>query len=157
RAQFPGRGATMEMIRPDVRTVRPGLVYEDDYVKIFADYVNHIPQEICECFAYRVESKLDGKSVVFSGDTSPLDSMVEFAKDADLLIHECTFPQEALDYREEIGIGTASHTSPGELGKIATKANVKNLVATHFSTFDTTNPVVKKFVGMHMPIEMVGP
>jgi ribonuclease Z len=31
------------------------------------------------------------------------------------------------------------------------------LVATHFGHFDTTSPVLKRFLAHHMPIELVGP
>jgi ribonuclease Z len=73
------------------------------------------------------------------------------------LIHECTFPQKAIDFRSKIGIGTWAHTSPLDLGKIAVQARVKSLVATHFGHFDTTNAVLKKHLAKHMPIELVGP
>jgi ribonuclease Z len=83
--------------------------------------------------------------------------MLRLARDADLLIHECTFPEEALEFRRRTNIGTYAHTSPTELGKLATQARVKRLVATHFGHFDTTNPVLKRTLANHMPIELVGP
>ena len=64
----------------------------------------------------------EGKVVAFSGDTAPCEAMVRLAKDADLLIHECTFPESFLAHRAKSGVGTYSHTSPLELGKIATRA-----------------------------------
>jgi ribonuclease Z len=94
---------------------------------------------------------------VFSGDTKPCDTMRRYAKDCDLLIHECTFPEEALAFRRKTQIGTSDHTSPIELGKLAAGAGAKQVVATHFAHFDTTNPVLKSFLEKHMPIELVGP
>lgn len=156
RAQFPQRRDTMEMIRPIVKKMSSGLVYEDDYVKVYADYVDHIPEEISECFGLRFETA-EGKVVAFSGDTAPCESIHRLAKDADLLIHEATFPKEALEFRNKVGIGTSAHTSPLELGKIAKKANVKSLATCHFAHFDTTSPIVKKYLAKHMPIDKVGP
>ena len=81
----------------------------------------------------------------------------EMAQGADLLIHECTFPRTALEFRDKVGIGTSAHTSPKDLGEIASRAGVKYLVANHFGHFDTINPVLKKHLATHMPIERVGP
>jgi ribonuclease Z len=83
--------------------------------------------------------------------------MVTLAKDADLLIHECTFPESFLAHRARSGVGTYSHTSPTELGKLATKANAKRLVATHFGHFDSTSTVIKRAAGAHLPVELMGP
>lgn len=99
----------------------------------------------------------DGKSVSFSGDTSPCERFIELSKDVDLMIHECTFPQSAIEHRKNIQVGTWSHTSPRELGEIASAAGAKKLVATHFGSYDTTNPIVRKIMGVHMPIDLIGP
>jgi ribonuclease Z len=155
RAQYRQRADTIEMVRPAVHEFSPGLVFQDDLVKVYADYVDHIPSEILHCFGFRIE--VAGKVLAFSGDTKPCDAMLRLAEGADLLMHECTFPEEALEFRRKTNIGTYAHTSPTELGKLATRARVKNLVATHFGHFDTTNPVVKRYLAQHMPIELVGP
>jgi ribonuclease Z len=156
RAQYPQRQRNLHVLHPRIRGCRPGLVYEDELGKVSACYVEHIPREISPCFALRMDT-VDGESVVFSGDTSPCDRLIELARDCDLLIHECTFPQAAIDFRSKAGIGTWAHTSPTDLGKIAVAARAKSLVATHFGHFDTTNPVLKRHLARHMPIELVGP
>lgn len=155
RAQFPQRRDSMEMIRPSISVIEPGLVYEDENIKVYADYVDHIESELMHCFGFRVEA--GDKVVTFSGDTAPSEALLRLAQDADVLIHECSFPEEALEFRKKVGIGTFAHTSPIELGKIATKANVKTLIPTHFAHFDTTSPIVKKYLAKHMPIDAVGP
>jgi ribonuclease Z len=156
RAQYPQRQANLHVLRPDLRECRPGLVYEDDRVRIRACHVEHIPREISPCFALRMDTA-DGQSVVFSGDTAPCDRLIELAQDCDLLIHECTFPQQAIDFRSKAGIGTWAHTSPLDLGRIAVDARAKSLVATHFGHFDTTNPVLRRHLAKHMPIDLIGP
>jgi len=155
RAAYKQRAESMEMVRPEVREFGPGPVFDDGVVKVSADYVEHIGRELLHCFGFRIEAA--GKVIAFSGDTAPCESMVRLAQGADLLIHECTFPEEALEFRKKAQIGTYAHTSPTELGRLATRAGVKSLVATHFGHFDTTSPILKKSLARHMPIELVGP
>jgi ribonuclease Z len=156
RAQYPQRQKNLHVLRPQVSEYEPGVIFEDDLVKVTACHVEHIPREVTPCFALRFDS-VDGKSVVFSGDTAPCDRLIKLAQDCDLLIHECTFPQKAIDFRSKAGIGTWAHTSPFDLGQIAVAAHVKSLIATHFGHFDTTSPVLKKHLAKHMPVELVGP
>lgn len=155
RAQYKQRAESMEMVRPEVREFGPGPIFDDGLVKVHADYVEHIPREFLDCFGFRVEAA--GKVIAFSGDTAPCESMVRLAQGADLLIHECTFPEEALAFRKKVQIGTYAHTSPTELGRLATRAGVKSLVATHFGHFDTTSVILKRSLAKHMPVELVGP
>lgn len=155
RAAYPARQKNIEAVRPEVFEVEPGLMYEDEDVKIYIDVVDHIPTEITDCFGVRMEA--EGKVVAFSGDTAPCESMICLAQDADLLIHECTFPESFLKHRAESGVGTFAHTSPLQLGEIARKANVKSLVATHFGHYDSTSPVIKRAAGNHLPVDLMGP
>lgn len=71
--------------------------------------------------AYRVES--NNKAIVYTGDTDFSNKIVEIAKNADLLILECSFPDEKK---------TKGHLTPSLAGTIARKAKVKKLVLTHF-------------------------
>lgn len=65
----------------------------------------------------------DGKTLVFSGDTAPCDNIIEIAKDADVLVIECSFPESA-------GI-KKGHCIPSQVGKIASSACVKKVILTH--------------------------
>ena len=156
RVQYPRRRANLGALRADVREREAGLLFEDDLVRVTACYVEHIPREISPCFGLRLDD-VDGRSVVFSGDTAPCDRLVDLARGADLLIHECTFPRTAIDFRSRAGIGTWAHTSPAELGEIAVRAGVGSLVATHFGHFDSTRPAVRELMREHMPVERMGP
>ncbi len=53
---------------------------------------------------YRVE--YGGRSVVYSGDTEPCPAIMKLAEDADVLIHECSFP---------LGFEVDCHTTPDML------------------------------------------
>jgi ribonuclease BN (tRNA processing enzyme) len=74
-----------------------------------------------EAYGFRIIA--DNKLVVYSGDTGFCEELIEAAKNADLLIHECSFPTQ---------FGKEGHTTPLEIGQIAKQAEVKKLVLTHF-------------------------
>lgn len=80
-----------------------------------------IPVYHANGIAYRINS--EGKSVTYSGDTVPDENLIKLAKETDLLIHECSFPNE------ELLIGL--HTTASKLGKIAAETACKKLVLTH--------------------------
>jgi ribonuclease Z len=70
-----------------------------------------------------------GRKIVYSGDTTPSQQMVEFAKGADLLIHESTFEGIYGDKAYEMG-----HSTSVQAAEIAKNANVQRLILTHVST-----------------------
>lgn len=80
--------------------------------------VEHAPESI----AFRVTFK-DKISIVYSGDTDYTKNLVTLAKDADLFICESAFP-DALKVK--------GHLTPSLAGEIASQANVRKLVLTHF-------------------------
>lgn len=68
---------------------------------------------------------LEGKSIVYSGDTKRIPEGLLLAKDADLLIHECTNIVSSVR-------DTWGHTDPVQTAQFARDADVKKLVMTHF-------------------------
>jgi ribonuclease BN (tRNA processing enzyme) len=114
---------------------KPGVVMTNDDVKVSACRVRHPP--ITESYAYRFDAK--DRSVVISGDTAYAPELAEFAKDADVLVHEVMYLPgidalisrlpNAKRLREHL---MASHTLPEDVGKIAAQARVKTLVLSHF-------------------------
>lgn len=80
------------------------------------------PSHIKESVSYRFESS-DGKSIVFSGDTAYCESIISLGLNADILVLECSFPDE---------LRTDGHLSPSIAGEIATKSKCKKLILTHF-------------------------
>jgi len=155
RSRYPLRQKNLEAIRPQVRECSPGIAYQDDHITVRCEWVEHIPREITECFGMRLEA--DGKSIAISGDTSPCEAVIRLAQGADLLVHECTFPEAFMEHRRKTGVGTFAHTSPAQLGVIANRAGVKALIATHFGHFESTNPVIRRAGALHFPVELMGP
>jgi ribonuclease BN (tRNA processing enzyme) len=85
---------------------------------IYSAPVNHTPQSL----GFRIEDN-SGKSIAYSGDTGYCEGIVELAREADLLILECSFPDDE---------AIAGHLTPSEAGDIAARAGVKKLLLTHF-------------------------
>ena len=75
-----------------------------------------------ESIAYRITSA-DGRSAVYTGDTDYSETIIDLAKDTDLLICECAMPDR---YRVK------GHLTPSLAGDLAAKANVRKLALTHF-------------------------
>ena len=69
-----------------------------------------------------------GKKIGISGDTRPTKKLEEFFRDSDYLSFDCTFSFEL----KERAIET-NHSTAKEAAELAKKANVKNLILTHFS------------------------
>ncbi|HEV8140609.1 MAG TPA: MBL fold metallo-hydrolase [Pyrinomonadaceae bacterium] len=113
---------------------KPGLIMQNDQVKVTSCRVRHPP--ISQSYAYRFDAK--DRSIVISGDTAYAPELAEFAKDADVLIHEAMYlaaleklikaAPDATRLRQHL---FASHTSTADVGRVAAQANVKTLVLTH--------------------------
>ena len=69
---------------------------------------------------YRVEYL--GSTFVFTGDTAYTESLVSFARNVDILIAECSFPDDS---------PTAGHMTPSEVGLLASECGAKKLLLVH--------------------------
>jgi len=89
----------------------------------------------------RIESS-EGKTIVYSGDTDYCENIIELAKEADLLILECSLPD---------GMKVEGHLTPSLAGRIARESRGKRLLLTHFyppcDEQDVTREVAKEFTG----------
>jgi len=69
-----------------------------------------------------------GRKIVYTGDTKSTKNLIEFAKNADLLIHDATFDDELFERALEDG-----HSTPSQAAETANKAKAKRLILTHIS------------------------
>jgi ribonuclease Z len=69
-----------------------------------------------------------GRVVAITGDTRPCESTVEYARGADLLVHEATFGDEEAERAVETG-----HSTAREAAIIARRAGCRRLLLSHFS------------------------
>ncbi len=112
-----------------------GVVLKTSDVTVTAFRTPHPP--ITDNFAYKFETP-DGV-VVFSSDTAYNPKLAEFAKGADVLVHECLYipAVDRLVAKTKNGATLKkhlldSHTSTEDVGRIAAAAGVKTLVLSHF-------------------------
>jgi ribonuclease BN (tRNA processing enzyme) len=127
--------------RPDPRKLliakditEDGVVLQTADVKVTAFRTPHPP--ITDNFAYKFETP-DG-TIVFSSDTAYNPKLAEFAKGADVLVHEALYLPwvDRLVARTKNGATLKkhlldSHTVAEDVGKIAAAAGVKVLVLSH--------------------------
>ena len=81
-----------------------------------------------------------GSKITYSGDTTPCDEMIEFAKESTVLIHESTYITEDNDKAEE-----NFHSTSADAATIAKKSGSQQLILTHISTrYTNTDTLVKE-------------
>ena len=114
--------------RVNAHTVEEGVVYEDDNVKVEAFPVKH--GKWPNAFGYRFTTP--DRVIVISGDAVPDETLIEYAKGADILLHE-VYSVEGFQRREEKwqNYHSSHHTSSHELGEIAATVQPKLLVLYH--------------------------
>ncbi|MEM6891792.1 MAG: MBL fold metallo-hydrolase [Pseudomonadota bacterium] len=118
------------------QTLQDGETIELDDIVVHVMRNEHPP--IYESFALRFET--DGKVVVLSGDTAYMPKMVDFARNADLLVHEAMLVDgvDVLMARQTNGDERLkrhilrSHTAAEDVGRIARDAAVKQLALNHY-------------------------
>ena len=110
------------------RDVDPGLVYEDERVRVTAIQVRHGSWP--RAYGYRFETP--DRVIVVSGDTAPAPALADACNGCDILVHE-VYAQAGFDRREADwqAYHRSTHTSGPELGRIAARARPGLLVLTH--------------------------
>jgi ribonuclease BN (tRNA processing enzyme) len=136
-----GRPPLAPLIRPH-EIDAGGEIYHDERVRVTCALVCHPP--VVPALAFRFDTR--ERSIVFSGDTAPCDSLVELARGADVLVHEvlhepsldaiCANLPNATRLRRHL---LDSHTTQEQVGAIAREAGVKTLVLTHFVPADSVS------------------
>lgn len=79
------------------------------------------------CYAMRITERKTGQTLVFTGDTGWFNGLVDFSKDADMLLADVYFFSDKSNM--------PNHLSSLEAGRIAREAKVKQLVLTHLPQF----------------------
>ncbi|MGY5873847.1 MAG: MBL fold metallo-hydrolase [Candidatus Thorarchaeota archaeon] len=105
--------------------INVGVLKEDEAVQVGAATISNVPtvHGTMETRALKIEWR--GKLLVYSSDTAPCRDVIDLAKDADVLIHECNW----LDGPNPEGV----HTTPSQLAQIVEEAEPKKAILTHVS------------------------
>jgi ribonuclease BN (tRNA processing enzyme) len=108
--------------------IEPGEIYRDANATVTAFAVKHGSWD--QAFGYKFETP--GRTVVFSGDTSPTDAIAKACNGCDVLLHEVYNARPLTDETHPaLRYFQAFHTSAQELAAIATAAHPKLLVLYH--------------------------
>jgi len=131
--------------RPDIRKLVKSHEYSEGTLISNSNFevsaMKNIHPPVSE--SYALKFKVGNKIVVFSGDTAYCPALIPFALNADYLVHEIMYipavegmvkrRPNAVKLKESI---MSHHTSAENVGRIASTANVKNLILTHFVPSD---------------------
>ena len=132
--------------RPDLRAlitlhiVNEGVVLERNGITVNALLTEHPP--LTDCFAYSF--KTADRHIVFSGDTAPIEALGDFARGADLLVHEAMLTQALPALIARVGNGSdklmshllSSHTPAVDAARTARSAGVRHLALSHLIPSD---------------------
>jgi ribonuclease BN (tRNA processing enzyme) len=100
--------------------IRDGACERVGDLTLTAARVQHVDE--FECFAFRAE--VEGRSVVYSGDTTLCDGLLRLVKDADVIVTECSCD------------GVAVHLSPAGVDEVARHAPDAQIIVTHLDGLD---------------------
>jgi ribonuclease Z len=140
------------------------VLYDQEGIKISAFSVSHEP--VSPSYGFRVDYK--GKSVVYSGDCSYDERLIEHAQGADILIHEAMqkdFISRASALQVKLGNTRNAqilkdvvgyHSTPQEAAQVAQKANVKKLILSHLAPAPG-NPISRRFFNIGLDDIYKGP
>jgi ribonuclease BN (tRNA processing enzyme) len=150
----------------------PGVIYQDANIKVTAIENTHFAFHKGpaagkhKSYSYRFDTP--NRIIVFTSDTGPFEGLVEFAKDADVLVAEANSIEQRMQdlmrsgqwnvmtSEEQARIKqqmSEGHLSTDDVGRIAQRAGVKTVILSHltwkadddYSTW--ANEVKKHFSG----------
>ena len=139
---YVNRGGELPRMPPkvDAKDIDAGKIFSGSSWEITGADAVHV-QPYLDSLAYRVDS--DEGSMVFTGDTEPCGSVVELARDADVMLSMCWDEEEhMLEQGEQQG-------ATGTMGaaRMAQEAGVKRLVLVHVGPYLAQHPTMEKGIG----------
>lgn len=116
----------------EINQIADGLKITIKDIQVSFGLMNH-PYE-----NYAISFENDGKKFVYSGDTSYTEKLIEFSKEADLLIGDSGFTNSLHETAKKMNIKLV-HMTAEQNAIVAKKAGVKKLLLTHFYPYDDLN------------------
>lgn len=101
-----------------IRELVPGSRVETGDLVVTCKDVPHTPESV----ALRLESPSQGRALVYTGDTGPDESLAAFCRDVDMLVCECSLPDDLVG---------DNHMSPARVARLAQRAAARRVIATH--------------------------
>jgi len=132
--------------------LKEGVIYSDKNVKVEAFPVLHGTWPNAWGFRFTTPDK----TIVISGDTKPCGKVVEYARNADILIHEVYsvkgFNQKSEEWKK---YHSGHHTSTTQLGEIATKTNPGVVILYHILSWGSTEREMLDEISVKYPGKVV--
>ena len=144
----------VEGLAYEITEINNELKIELDNATIESVKVDHHPVD--PAFGYKFI--LGPKNIIFSGDTRYCEVLEKSSKDADILVHEVFV---GLDYdpvrmsSDTIENISDYHTTPEEIGVLASNASVKKLILNHFVPPVFDEDVLLERIAKHFDGEIV--
>jgi ribonuclease Z len=94
----------------------------------------------------------NGMKFVYGGDTAPNKWYVEYARGADVAIHESFLATTLMVTKqgfaplEALNVGTQAHTSPEQFGKVMSLVQPRIAIGYHFQNDFDTEPVAREAI-----------
>ncbi|MFQ5873571.1 MAG: MBL fold metallo-hydrolase [Dehalococcoidia bacterium] len=139
---YLNRGGTLPRKPPDViaRDIGPGKICVGKEWEMRAAPAQHV-QPYLDSLAYRLDTSQG--SIVFTGDTQPCQSVVELARDADVMLCMCWDDQEVM---AQSGEATGQCGTTGA-ARMAQEAGVKKLAVVHIGPHLASHGPMEKGIG----------
>jgi len=129
KARIADQALKPEVIQAKVTEIKPGVIYEQDGIKVTAIEVDH-GEKLQPAFGFRIDH--GGRSVTISGDTRFSENLIDKAAGTDLLIHQVAAASDALLKNPVFKVILAHHTQPDEAGTVFSRVKPKLAVYYHF-------------------------
>ncbi len=126
--------------------LKEGKIYRDSNIVVDAFPVPHGSWP--NSWGFRITTP--DKVIVISGDSAPSEKIIEYAIDADILIHE-VYSKVQYDKKNEFWkeYHAQNHTSTTELADIANKAKPKLIILYHVLSWGQANDELIKEISEH--------
>jgi ribonuclease BN (tRNA processing enzyme) len=118
------------------REMQPGLIYSDENIRVTAIENTHYhftsDAESRRHRSYSLRFETPDRVIVFTGDTTASDAVVELAQGADILISEIASFEDSESVPPPVRAHMEKeHLSPTQVGQLAAAAKVKTVVLSH--------------------------
>jgi len=131
--------------------VSPGVIYEQDGLKVTAFEVDHMPIDIetrellglwGQTFGFRFD--YGGRSLVLSGDTRVSENLIQHSQGVDVLVHESQYPSpEATEEAKLANVSLSVHTEPKDAATVFERTKPRMAVYSHLIPPDVTAEEMK--------------
>lgn len=130
--------------------IKAGVIYQDSNVTVTAFATKHA----MESYGYRFDTK--DRSIVISGDTKPVQAVIDACHGCDVLIHETHTPAWLATRPDAFKRFSAKyHTTTPELAELASKAKPRLLILYHYNSL-TPEELVSDMIARYSGHFVVG-